>query len=368
MPTTQWAICALAAMGLLARCAVAEDILRVVELRHADARYVAGLLGGAAVDHQAVTSRWATDVIHRAVSVFPKPRGEVVPDPRWYSYADVLPAQPPDEPATRFAAVFGLPELSQPPVAVPGRNALIVRGPAEVLDRVLEVVRFLDQPADMVNVDVRVEDAPTHIVRGWGVDFHTWGEGVDVGSAGNAPGDGPSLRWGYARSDLLASFPDQESRAFTMTGVNGTTTSGMPLDVAFGQVLPFFSAEVYYDAFGRRHVEYTPQAVFIGVELWCLPVVTGADLVRMTLRPTFSYYAGAVTSPRGQVVPIVSYQGVATTVTVPDGESLVIGGLRQVRDEANQRFEGLLHDVRVYDSSEPTMIVTPRILRPFPAE
>lgn len=367
MTVTRWAVCALAATGVFVSRGVADDILRVVDLRYADAGYVAGLLGGAAVDHEAVTNRWATDVIHRAGSVFPRPRGDVVPDPRWYSYADVLPAQPPEEPATRFAAVFGLPKLSQPPVAIAGRNALIVRGPAEVLDRVLEVVRFLDQPADMVNVDVRVEDAPTQIVRGWGVDFHTWNEGVEGGSAGNAPADGPTLRWGYARSDLLASLPHQESRGFAVTGVNGTTTSGMPLDLAFGQVLPFFSAEVYYDVFGRRHVDYTPQAVFIGVELWCLPLVMGEDLVKMTLRPTFSYFAGAVTSPRGQVLPIVSYQGVATTITVPDGQSLVIGGLRQLRDEANRRFRGLLHDVRVYDSSNPTMIVTPRILRPFPA-
>jgi Flp pilus assembly secretin CpaC len=176
------------------------------------------------------------------------------------------------------------------------------------------------------------------------------------------------LRWGLGRVAIFGSFPDQESQSTTLTAVNGTTTSGLPIEVAFGQVLPFFTAEIYYDYFGRRRVEYIPNAVFVGTYLWCLPVVVGTGAVKMTLRPSFSYYAGAVTSPRGEVLPIVTYQDVATTVTVPDGESLVIGGLRQVRDEANRRFSGLLRDVRVYESSSPTMIVTPRILRPIAPE
>ncbi|MCD6352369.1 MAG: hypothetical protein J7M26_09645 [Armatimonadetes bacterium] len=360
-------IMVVALVGLLPALAMG-DVTRMVELRYADARYVAGLLGGGSAEQQtSVTQRWASDLLHRAISLVPAPHGEALPPSRWFRFADVLPASPSGG-GTRLASLFDLPELSQPPLAIPGRNALILRGSPEAIDRVIEVIQFLDRPVSMVNVDVRVEDAPVHVVRGWGLDFHTWGDGVEVGTRGNAPAGGVTLRWGVGRTDLLASFTDQVTRSQTVTGVNATTTSGMPVEVGFGQVMPYFTASVYYDYFGHRHVDYQANAVFIGLQMWCLPTVLGSDRVRMVLRPTFSYYAGAVTSPRGETIPIVSYQTVATTVTVPDGQPLVIGGLNQMRDEVTRCFSGLLHDVRITDSSNPTMIVTPHIVRTIPPE
>ncbi len=345
----------------------AEEITRVFELRHADAGQVAAVLGGQPPDRVGVGDRWASNVINEALA-WAAPRGGTPRDPAWRSFADLLPPSRVEGAGQGLADVFGLPPLSRPPVAVPGRNALIVRGPPEAVDRIAEVLQVLDQPADMVNVEVKVEDAPVRVVRGWGVDLHAWGEGIAARASGRPALDGPTLSWGRGRAGLSATFADVESRSRTLTAVNGTTTSGLPIDVAFGQVLPFFTASVYYDAFGRRHVDYTPNAVFVGVRLWCLPVVTASNVVRMTLRPTFSYFAGAIVSPKREVVPIVTYQDVATTVSVSDGESLVIGGFRELRDDAQQQFRGLLSDVRVYDSSNPIMIVTPRIIHSFPAE
>ncbi|MCX7599168.1 MAG: hypothetical protein N2512_09925 [Armatimonadetes bacterium] len=343
--------------------------MRVFELRRADANYVAALLGGgrSVADPDEVTRQWAADVVGRALDVLPPPERAERYRPRWLAYADILPADPPDQQsaAAAFARVLDIPELSQPPVALPGRNALLARGTPDALDRLAEIIAFLDKPVPMVNVEVTVKDTPVQVVEGWGIDFHVWNGDVEAASVSNVPGDAATLlRWGRGRADLLLGFEDRVSRARTETGINVTTTSGLPAEVGFGQVLPFFVARVWYDYFGRRHVEYEPDAVFIGLQLWVLPTVLGNDVVRMVLRPTFSYGAGFVASPRGEVIPIVRYQSVATTVDVPDGETMLVGGLRNLRDEAHQRFAGLLHDVRVYDSSNPMMFVTPRILRP----
>lgn len=340
---------------------------RVFELRHADAAYVAVLLGGgrSAADPAVVTQRWAADVVDRALRTLPPPDRAEGYRPRWLAYADILPADPPDQPTAALARVFDIPELSQPPVALPGRNAVLARGTPDALDRLAEIIAFLDKPVPMVNVEVTVKDTPIQVVRGWGIDFRVWNGGTEAASVGNVPGDAATLlRWGRGRADLLLGFEDRSSRGSTETGINVTTTSGIPAEVGFGQVLPFFTAHVWYDFFGRRHVDYEPDAVFIGLQLWVLPVVLGSDTVRMVLRPTFSYGAGFVASPRGDVIPIVRYQSVATTVDVPDGETMVIGGLSNLRDEAHQRFAGLLHDIRVYDRSNPMMYVTPRIVRP----
>lgn len=343
------------------------ESVRVFELRHADAAYVAVVLGGGrpSVDPEAVTRQWAADVVDRSLRTLPPPNRADGYRPRWLAYADALPADPPDQPTAALARVFDIPELSQPPVALPGRNALLARGTPDALDRLAEIIAFLDKPVPMVNVEVAVKDTPVQVVQGWGIDFRVWNGDAEAASVGNVPGDAATLlRWGRGRADLLLGFEDRRSRGRTETGINVTTTSGIPAEVGFGQVLPFFTAHVWYDLFGRRHVDYEPDAVFIGLQLWVLPIVLGNDVVRMVLRPTFSYGAGFVASPRGDVIPIVRYESVATTVDVPDGESLLIGGLRNLRDEAHRRFAGLLHDVRVYDSSNPMMFVTPRIVRP----
>lgn len=350
---------------VLCATANAQHVMRVFELYHADARMIAGMLGGLSLTAGPPgLEAWADSVIRQAVAAVPPGTSRQ----RWFTFTDVRPASPSSGAGSGLLGMFDIGQLPAPPVALADRNALLVKGTPEQLDRVAELIRILDQPADMVNVEVKLEDVPTHVLRGWGIDLRVWGQGAEAASTGNAPAEGLLLSLGLGRADVLAGLVDTEARGKTVHAVNGTTTSGIPFEIAFGQVLPYFTASVTYDVFGRRHIDYVPHAVFIGFYLWCLPRVTAADLIHMTLRPTFSYYAGAVTSPRGERLPIVTYKGLTTTVTVPDGHSLVIGGLRQLRDEVNRRFRGLLHDVRVQDSSNPTMIVTPRIVRPFPAE
>ncbi|MBC7289394.1 MAG: hypothetical protein H5T86_15405 [Armatimonadetes bacterium] len=349
---------------LSAACAADDTLFRIIPLRYADARQIAVWLGGGSIEPQKLTQDWANNVVRRAMNV-----ATAVADPdapaRWLTFVDILPARPEGAVDGALARVLDVPKLRYPPVALEWQNALLVRGTPEEIDQLKEVIEFLDRPMPMVNIDVRVEDAPVRAERGWGLDFHSFGPGVDLDSRNAPPGD-LTLSWARGRTEALLSLFDRIDRSQTTTAVNVTTTSGMPAEIAFGQVLPFFTATVYYDPFGRRHVDYLANAIFLGVQLWCLPVVTGADMVRVTVRPTFSFGAGQVTSPRGESIPIVTYQAAATTVTVPDGESIVIGGFGRARDEANRRFAGLLHDVRVTESSNPTMILTPHIIRPMP--
>jgi hypothetical protein len=357
----------LVGIGALVATAAADDVLRVFPLRYVDAPSMAALLSGAGpgYDADAVAGRWAGNLVARATSQLLRLGPDRAPDPVWQGHADLLPPEPPEQ-SGRLAQILDMPELTQPPVALPSQNALVAKGSPEALDRLQEIVRLLDKPSTMVNVEVRVEDAPTHVVRGWGVDFHTWNGQADVGSAGNAPGAGAVLQWGLGRTDLLLGLENSEDRGRTSVGINATTTSGLPVEAGFGQVLPFFTANVWYDDFGHRRVDYEADAVFIGLQMWVLPTVLGDDTVRMVLRPSFSYWAGTVTSPRGDSIPIVRYQEVATTVTVADGQPLVIGGMGHMRDDAHRRFAGLLQDVRDADNSSPVMIVTPHIIRPEP--
>jgi type II secretory pathway component GspD/PulD (secretin) len=351
---------------LSAAACLAESTTRVFELRHADARQVAYLLGGRrlVLNPEAVTTQWANTLMRTAVRQMPRGRRTTQQDPQWRTYADLV---PPDEGGggagadAPMARIFSVPPLESL-VAFPGRNAVMAKGDPDALDRLAEAIRFLDQPVPQVNIDCRVEDTPVHIVRGWGLDFRAFDTDLEAQSQGNAPPSGTMLRLGLPRGNALLGLNDQVSRSRTITGLNVTTSSGLAVEAGFGQVLPFFTSRVTYDDFGNRHVDYFADAIFTGLELWVLPVVLPNDEVRMTLQPTFSFAAGTVQGPNGEQIPVVRYETVATTVTVPDGEPFVIGGMRNLRDEATTRFKGLLQDVRAFDSANPMMIVTPHIL------
>jgi type II secretory pathway component GspD/PulD (secretin) len=238
----------------------------------------------------------------------------------------------------------------------------MVKGEPDDIDHLAEAIRFLDQPVPQVRIDCRVEDTPAHIIRSWGLDFRTFSPELDVASQGNAPGSGPLIKWALAGAQGLLGRTEQVSRSVTMSGLSIVTSSGLAAEAGFGQVLPFFTSTVTYDALGNRHVDYSVDTIFTGLQLWVLPNVLPNDLVRMTVRPVFSFAAGTVQGPNGEQIPVERYETVATTVTVPDGEPMVIGGMGNLRDEANKRFGGMLQGQQVMDNANPLLIVTPHIL------
>ncbi len=334
-------------------------VSRVITLRHVDARWVASMFGQPAIrlDERELAREWAKQCVRQVASM-----PGAIREGQWVRFAAVLPAG-----GGPTQQVLRLPEGMEPPVAIPMQNSLLVRGAPEAIDEFMEIVSMLDQPAPMVSVELRVEDWPETIESGWGGDLQIT-DAAQIYSLGNAPGEGVSIRIGIGRTDLLLGLFSRRTMGHSVVAARGTTTSGLPFTLAFGQVLPFWSSTVSYNEFGQRVVEHTLNTVFVGVQFWCLPVVLGTDMVRMTLRPTFSYAVGYAISPYGSAVPVVTYQAAATTVAVPDGHSMVIGGLERLADEVNLRFSGILHQVRNYMRSRPLMIVTPQIIRPLPAD
>ena len=346
----------------------ADSTTRIFELRHASARQLAYLLGGQrlAMNPEAATTNWANNLMRAAVRQLPRNRRaqQQQQDPQWRTYSDPVPPVDPPPGAAQadapLARVFGLPQF-ETLTALPD-NRLLVKGEPEDIDRLAEAIRFLDKPVPQVNIDCRVEDTPAHIIRSWGLDFQTFAPQLDVASEANAPGAGPLIKWALPTAQGLLGRDEQVSRAVTISGLSITTSSGLAAEVGFGQVIPFFTSSVTYDAFGNRHVDYSVDTIFTGLQLWVLPVVLPNDMVRMTVRPVFSFAAGTVQGPNGEQVPVTRNETVATTVTVPDGEPMVIGGMGNLRDEANNRFGGLLQGQQVLDHTNPLLIVTPHIL------
>jgi type II secretory pathway component GspD/PulD (secretin) len=357
MRGTKWLFSGLLVVAL-ATLAGAQA-LRVIHLQYADARLVAGTLGGLVAGAPASSDnpeRFARDAIAQGHQQLRRADNSWMPFMQARSY-------PQEGQGLRHLLPPG---LTQPPVALPEQNALLVRGPEEALDQLREIIALIDRPTPMINIDLRMVDEPRERVEEWGFDFWALGQEIGIGSGGNVPAGGVQLRWGVGRVGVGAGWDQRTAQGRSATGANVTTFNAVPATVTFGEVLPFFAAHVTRDIWGNRQVSYEPYSVFAGIELWVEPRITAEDTVTMRLRPTIIDAVGAVTAPDGSGVPVTKNVLTETQVRVRDGESMVIGGFNRLLDSQTQRVSGLLSDKKITRSSNPTLIVTPRIIREVP--
>lgn len=327
------------------------DQIEVIDLLHLNAgEFAASLRGGGGgfdvLDEEAVG--FALDVMQ---DVARRGRGRSsMPDSMAYSRARAVPGSGAD-----FSSL--LPEgLAAPPVAAPNRNALVVRGEPDAIDRLRELIAMLDVPTAMVNVDLLMDQLSTDHARRIDPHFESWGWGGEL-SAGALTRPLLGFRAGDLRTIL--GYDEGSTRRHTLTGSNITGMSGTPLVISAGEVRPQIASSVWYDPWGQRHVEYFTEAVFAGITLWVLPTVHADDSVTMVLRPTLSEVVGQ--ADRIGARDIIRRTLVETTVRVPDGQSLVIGGLDRRLDEMSRSFPASRGRVRADDSSVIT--VTPTIIR-----
>lgn len=332
------------------------EVSRTVGLNYMDATVLAAYLGGVAPG--GAYSPDNADAFARqtiAQSLARLPQGA----DRWQYNAAAR-----SYPGSSGGAVLPVPEgLSSPPVALPGQNTLLLRGTGDAVDQTIELIKLLDRPVPMINVELKLVDEPQEVVDEWGVDFQGMGGGVAGGSVGNAPAAGAGLRWGLANVEMLGGLDQRRSRGRNVTGANVTTFNNVPATVSFGETIPFFVSRVSYDLWGNRQVASELYSIFAGIELFVHPRITGDDTITMRLVPTITEAAGLVTAPDGSNLPITKTVQTDTQVRVRDGESLVIAGFDRLNDSQTDRFKKLLGEKTITRSSHPVLIVTPHIIR-----
>ncbi len=389
-------VCVWCAAVFLASAAHADRITQVIPLKAIDSRQLVAMFSASSQalrdDPSAYRQAFANRCAQKALTAAQRRRRNV--QPQWYvnnelalvpEYGAVLGGPSPvllaQAPQTgpggqgpdgggaaggaqrrSGGAMLQLPEGMDPPVAIMQQNAILVKGEQAAIDQFQEIVTMLDKPQKMVNVECRLVDSPSSEVDQWGVNFATTNGGANVAAQGAAAG-GVQLRAGLGNTNLLLGRNRTTSQGLLVTAPSVTTTNMVAADIEVGQTLPYFDTNITYDNFGHPHTIYTPDAIFIGVELWVLPRIN-ADSVTMDIQPVFSEAAGTVTGPNGVSVPIVETIGTRVLVTVPDGESLVIGGASRDSDTLTANGGGLSGNSRTRERSNPTMIVTPRVLPP----
>jgi type II secretory pathway component GspD/PulD (secretin) len=120
-------------------------------------------------------------------------------------------------------------------------------------------------------------------------------------------------------------------------------------------------------------VTFTPDTITEGIILSVTPQIGRDGKIMLAIHPSITEKVGQATAPDGNTAPIVDVRETNTMVTVPDGETVFIGGLMQERTQETIRSVPLLGDIPFLGAlfrntdqkkkkTELVILITPRIL------
>lgn len=271
-------------------------------------------------------------------------------------------------------------------VRYPSGNALIIAGDAAVQRMLLDVIRRLDVPREQVLVEAIVVEVSDDLARELGVQYALGGRnGAAVPFAATSYSTGPNvlaIAGAVAAgenldedSPLLAALRETAVNSvlgagglFGVGGASGDvlfgailnavrrdTTSNLlstpsiltlnntPASIMVGQEVPITTGEVLGDS--NSNPFRTIQRQSVGIKLDVTPQIGAGGQVILALRQEVSAVAGPVSADFNELV--INKREVATTISVTDGEIVVLGGLLDQNERLSVEGIPYLADIPV---------------------
>ena len=263
-------------------------------------------------------------------------------------------------------------------VALPTENKLVITCPAAEKDHVISLLDNVDKPSRQAEITARIFEISHDFDFQFGAHMlikhissdnqqalaSAFSPKAFVGSItnpvnGQVPDPGSALRllqvFGNSGLTLDATF-----QALVDTGLvrvvscpRMTVSAGQTAYMLAGQEMPIQSAKISNNNLVSESITYKP----IGVQLYITPQIIGESDIKlhvMTVVSAVSGFAplpkmGTETASAGLTNPIIDSREAETYVTVTDGSTLVIGGLRMVRTVTREAKIPGLGDLQVFE-------------------
>jgi type II secretory pathway component GspD/PulD (secretin) len=314
---------------------------------------------------RSVTIPGIADTLTSILGLGPPPTGTLPPP---VTAPSGLPPEVPgaELPPVPDATLLGTaPALGQPRISIDQRtNSVVVQGSPEAIAAIEKIIRDLDRPLQMVQIEVTIAQADLGVARELGVNwrasaFNANGTplsgAIDTGTSPPQIGNGPAGA-GFSTTGLdalsllpLASAPGQTTASFVVKGAEGALQAQLQalasmdrarilsaprlvtLDNITARITRSQNIYVQVDTRGPQGGGLGGvglQEIQTGLTLEITPSIVPAEtnrseaLVRLNLRAENSTPGAGVF---GQID--VKSQEVQTNVLVPDGATFVIGGL-----------------------------------------
>lgn len=273
-------------------------------------------------------------------------------------------------------------------------NVLMIRETPSQLEEIRRTLSRFDVEVAQILIEARIVEASESDTRELGI---RWGFGVEGSINGNqfnvggSPGDPfamvgdevelsdlgnlavdfgvanqSSLAIGFASSSVLLaaelSALESDGRANIISQPKVITTNGSEASIASGQKVPYETQNEDGDS--------TTELEEVELSLTVTPQINPGD--RISLNIAIEKDAVSGVAPNGEL--ILDTNSLNTTISVPDGDTVVLGGIFITQDRDSQDKTPLLGDIPVLgnlfkarrmtkDKSELLIFITPRLIR-----
>ncbi len=162
-------------------------------------------------------------------------------------------------------------------------------------------------------------------------------EGLNIGLVHNFAG-----KYGLA---AIANFLESQDNTNIISTPNLVTMDNEEAKIVVGQNVPFVTGQYTNTGTGTTNPFQTIERQDVGLTLRIKPQVGEGDTVRLTIYQESSSLASSVAPGTSNAGPTTNKRSIESTVTVDDGQIIVLGGLIEDKIEDNRSKVPLLGDL-----------------------
>ncbi|MEM4501367.1 MAG: hypothetical protein ABDK93_05155 [Atribacterota bacterium] len=247
--------------------------------------------------------------------------------------------------------------------AIPGKRFITVTAPQPIIEDIKRILALSDVPRKQVMIDAVVTEISGEEAKNLGVE---WG-GAESGPYSLQFGELASIGGIFERLERVVAtihLLEKEGKARIRSNPRLVVLDGEEGEIRVTR------EEYYAIVTGTAALATTSlETISAGVILKVRPYVVEDGEILLTLSPEVSNVVGAGL----QELPVVSRRIVTTTVRVKEGETLVLGGLRQLIEVTTEGKVPLLGDIPIIgalfrhkkttsEDKDVVILITPRIL------
>lgn len=264
-------------------------------------------------------------------------------------------------------------------VGDPSSNQILISASPRYISTVTQIVRELDAPPPQVMIQVLIAEVTIDRERDWGMDFSAGPFGGSMTSINSNPAGAaissalgvPNFSVSSADFGLMIRALQSQGRLEVLSRPHLTVNNNETAEFNAGEDIAIVTSVDNLDN-GRTRANVERRVV--GVILNVTPTISGDGFVRLDIAPVISALSQRTTEISEDFsAPIITERRVSTTVTVRDGETVVIGGLLQTRDEDRETRVPILGEIpgigsifrttrRNQTKTELLLILTPRVI------
>lgn len=258
-------------------------------------------------------------------------------------------------------------------------NQVLISASPRYISTVTQIVRELDAPPPQVMIQVLIAEVTIDAERDWGVDFSAGPFGGSMTEITSNPAGAaiasalgvPNFSVSSADFGLMIRALEAQGKLEVLSRPQVTVNNNETAEFNAGENIAIVNGVERLDN-GNTRSEVERKDV--GIILNVTPSISGDGFVRLDIAPEISAVSQRTTEISEDFnAPIITQRKIDTTVTVRDGETVVIGGLLQTRAEQRETRVPLLGSLPVFGSifrttqqtdqkTELLIIITPRVI------